>query len=168
MKKFISFCLTVIMITSTFSVSASDNYFDNNTEIIDHFSETTSFLQSDVYKFDGPFVIGVKVKTTVGSLKNNFDNNNLEVTGKLNSVFVCTGNKITNGTDTCTICVTGDINGDGNVTVTDLTALSEILVDSSQYKIGSAGYSAGDVDLDNNVNSIDLYLLNKIILEDKK
>lgn len=127
----------------------------------------------NVYEQDDKYISKIDAETTVAEFKNNLETNgniNIEKTDgtEVNDEdFVGTGMKLKITKDEeeiiLIISVTGDISGDGKITITDLSELNQVLLETktleNEYKI------AADLDENDKITITDLSQLNQSILE---
>lgn len=128
-------------------------------------------ISSDVYKFEGDKITGIEPNTKVEDFKSNilgtsiqvFDQSGTELT---NGKVVGTGMTMKSGTETYTLIIKGDLNGDGLITSTDLSKIKmhlielRLLEDSYLY--------AANVDDDQDVTITDLSKIRKAVFGEVK
>jgi Leucine-rich repeat (LRR) protein len=116
------------------------------------------------------YIKNVSNLTTVTAFKNNISTNATNIIVKdtkgkqiSNNTYIGTGMTVEfDGTITYTIVVTGDINGDGKITASDLSSLKRTIV--GLKKLDGAYKEAGDVNGDGNIKASDLSKLKRMIL----
>lgn len=122
--------------------------------------------------FNNSYVSGTAKKTTVGDFIAKFNEDSSYIVIKnssgtaVSSGYVCTGytvNLVVNSKTikSYTITVTGDVNGDGDVTASDLLILSSTI--KSRATLSGAYKEAGDVDSSGNIATSDYLGIKKMI-----
>lgn len=130
------------------------------------FASAASGLRSDVYHLDsnGGYVYDVVAGTTVAEFAGNFKNSakivvySSDGTTLEDNAFMATNYSVSNGNETLTVIVKGDLNGDGTVSTADSIVYSLHLKGLSL--LSGALLLAGDVDYDREVVASD-YLIYK-------
>lgn len=122
-------------------------------------------------KYNSKYMSGLKLGTNYDTLINSIkkDNNvSVKVTknSNNNTGYFATGDiiEITSGKDTKTFTyiLYGDLNGDGNINLTDLVHVRNIILEQSN--LTGANKEAGDINHDNSVNLTDLIFVRNHIL----
>lgn len=121
-------------------------------------------ISSNVYQFKGNNIIGVKVNTSVETFKNNIIGSGIQVlnqsgTELSSGQIVGTGMTMKAGTETYTIIISGDLNGDGQITATDLAKIKQHLIELRLLE--GAYLEAANVDGDEEVTITDLSRIRK-------
>ena len=101
-------------------------------------------ISSNVYKFEGTNIVGIKPGTTVETFKSN---------------IIGTGMTMKSGTETYTLIISGDLNGDGQITATDLAKIKQHLIELRLLE--GAYLEAANVDGDEEVTITDLSRIRK-------
>ena len=124
------------------------------------------------YKANGKYLTGLKTNLTVSSLKSNLSNHGGSVTVKnsknasKNSGNIATGDVViitSNGnTESYTVVVYGDINGDGKISLSDLAKTQKQILHFTS--LSGAYFEASDVNKDGKVSLTDLAKIQKSIL----
>ncbi len=123
----------------------------------------SKFFEVNKYNLDSRYIFNVTPGTRVSELDNNISTN-MEYTiynksgneaQKNNIIF--TGMKLENETDTYKIAVKGDLNGDGNVDISDILRIKMHLVDITKLK--DEFFRAADMDNDKMVTISDFLSL---------
>lgn len=131
------------------------------------------YLTSEQYKIGEKYISGIKAETKMKDYINNLTTNGQIVITKENGTklteeeYVGTGMTLIVTKDKekieLKIAVSGDLNGDGKVTATDLSTLNQTILKTAtlenEYKI------AGDLDENDKITATDLSTLNKMILK---
>lgn len=132
-----------------------------------------SYITKNGYLVNGNYIKNIKVNTKVSELKNGFSGLNVTITDVNNNALsddsnVGTGSVITlsDGKDSYSkiIVISGDVNGDGDITSRDYIMVEEKLLETISFD--QTQIVAGDLNDDLRVNSRDYimveeYLLNK-------
>lgn len=121
-------------------------------------------ISSNVYKFDGDKITGIKANTKVEDFKNNILGTGIQVfnqsgTELTTGQIVGTGMTMKSGTETYTLIVSGDLNGDGAISATDLSKIKMHIIELRLLE-GAYLYAA-NVDGDENVTITDLSKIRK-------
>lgn len=121
-------------------------------------------ISSNVYKFEGNNIIGVKANTSVETFKNNIIGSGIQVlnqsgTELSSGQIVGTGMTMKAGTETYTIIISGDLNGDGQITATDLAKIKQHLIELRLLE--GAYLESANVDGDEEVTITDLSRIRK-------
>lgn len=120
-------------------------------------------ISSNVYKFDGNNITGVKANTSVETFKSNIIGSGIQVLNQsgteVTTGTVGTGMTMKAGTETYTIIVSGDLNGDGQITATDLAKIKQHLIELRLLE--GAYLEAANVDGDEEVTITDLSRIRK-------
>ena len=129
-------------------------------------------ITSDEYKITEiekeKYIIGIYQNTRAETVKNNIKTEstikiyNEEGQGITDETIVKTGNKIQIGNNTYIAIVCGDVNGDGNVSVTDLAKIKAHII-GKEISEGAKGI-ATDVDASGKVTSTDILNLKRLIV----
>ena len=116
-------------------------------------------ISSNVYKFEGSNIVGIKPGTKVETFKSNIIGTGIQVfnqsgTELTTGQIVGTGMTMKSGSETYTLIISGDLNGDGQVSATDLSKIKQHLIELRLLE--GAYLEAADVDDDENVTITDL------------
>ena len=131
------------------------------------------YLTSDIYKVGDKYISRITKETKLKDYINNLKTNGEITVAKEDGTklteeeYVGTGMKITVTKDKekieLKIAVSGDLNGDGKVTATDLSTMNQTILKitklENEYKL------AADLDENNNITATDLSTLNKMLLK---
>ena len=127
----------------------------------------------DIYEKDDMYLDKIEPETTVKELKNNCETNGtIEVLDEKNEVLSddeLVGTNMTiqvtrkNEKITLTAVVMGDLDGNGKVTATDLSALNQAFL--KIIKLEDAAFKAADLDDNNKLSATDLSTINNTILK---
>lgn len=126
-------------------------------------SNNSKPFQGTKYKITDNYILGVAAGTTVTAFKQNFD---VDITiynanGKqVTSGKIKTGYTVNYAKKIYTVCVTGDVTGEGNVNSRDVKALMEHLIDKNT--LNNCYLRAADCNYDNTVDNRDLVLMAKL------
>lgn len=128
-------------------------------------------ISSNVYKFDGNNITGVKTNTSVETFKNNIIGSGIQVfnqsgTELTSGQTVGTGMTMKSGTETYTIIISGDLNGDGQITATDLAKIKQHLIELRLLE--GAYLEAANVDGDEEVTITDLSKIRKAMFGEEE
>lgn len=121
-------------------------------------------ISSNVYKFEGSNIVGIKPGTKVEKFKSNIIGTGIQVfnqsgTELTTGQIVGTGMTMKSGSETYTLIISGDLNGDGQVSATDLSKIKQHLIELRLLE--GAYLEAADVDADENVTITDLSRIRK-------
>lgn len=121
-------------------------------------------ISSNVYKFEGSNIVGIKPGTKVETFKSNIIGTGIQVfnqsgTELTTGQIVGTGMTMKSGSETYTLIISGDLNGDGQVSATDLSKIKQHLIELRLLE--GAYLEAADVDADENVTITDLSRIRK-------
>lgn len=121
-------------------------------------------ISSNVYKFEGSNIVGIKPGTKVETFKSNIIGTGIQVfnqsgTELTTGQIVGTGMTMRSGSETYTLIISGDLNGDGQVSATDLSKIKQHLIELRLLE--GAYLEAADVDDDENVTITDLSRIRK-------
>ncbi len=170
LKRFLALILSVFLLSSTTFAFAGDGFGDNNTNVEDTFDETIGWLEltdASSYELKDGYVLFVQKNTDVDSFKSNFYNPlNVSIVNSDGTV-VKTGdivryNDIEN--DDHKIIVVGDVDCNGQTTVSDLTILLKHILDESVIDSNSPQYVAADIDMSKSLNVVDLTAMLNVVL----
>ena len=108
-------------------------------------------ISSNVYKFEGSNIVGIKPGTKVETFKSNIIGTGIQVfnqsgTELTTGQIVGTGMTMKSGSETYTLIISGDLNGDGQVSATDLSKIKQHLIELRLLE--GAYLEAADVDDD--------------------
>ena len=131
------------------------------------------YLTSDIYKVGDKYISRITKETKLKDYINNLKTNGEITVAKEDGTklteeeYVGTGMKITVTKDKekieLKIAVSGDLNGDGKVTATDLSTINQTILKTTklenEYKL------AADLDENDNITATDLSTLNKMLLK---
>ena len=117
-----------------------------------------------MYKFEGSNIVGIKPGTKVETFKSNIIGTGIQVfnqsgTELTTGQIVGTGMTMKSGSETYTLIISGDLNGDGQVSATDLSKIKQHLIELRLLE--GAYLEAADVDDDENVTITDLSRIRK-------
>ncbi len=161
--------------TASLSASKSITFLNNDPEI-----EKIAFVRataagetySTIYKNGAYYVQGVSSSTRFNRFIYNYgetydytgDINFTSVSSKDDLELLGTGDQFTRGTSTTifTIVITGDVNGDGVLSVSDVVVLRQLVLNGTS---SDALLLAGDINGDNALTSSDVVLLRQMILD---
>jgi beta-N-acetylglucosaminidase len=143
------------------------------TLVRDNLTSEPSGITSQVFKIDNTlkYISKIKAKTTVANFKNGFANGVVRVYSgnvEISSGDMKTGMKIeAYGNEgqllaIYTTVVTGDVNGDGNVSISDLVQVNRYLL--GLQKLSGARLKAGDLNNSATITIADLVKLNRVLL----
>lgn len=121
-------------------------------------------ISSNVYKFEGTNIVGIKPGTTVETFKSNIIGSGIQVLNQSGTELttgqtVGTGMTMKSGTETYTLIISGDLNGDGQITATDLAKIKQHLIELRLLE--GAYLEAANVDGDEEVTITDLSRIRK-------
>lgn len=121
-------------------------------------------LQSEIYTIEEGCISKIRPKTTVRDLKNNLDEENINVYNRDESLLedtelVGTGMKLVYKSREYKLAVLGDLNGDGKVSITDLTQMKLVSV-GLREKLENEYAIAGDMNNDGKISITDLTRIN--------
>ena len=160
--------------TTKFKVSYGNCYSYNDDKTIEFGDVTETFAENNdeekLYLSTEKYKIGENnIKDYINNLKTNGEITVTKEDGtKLTEEeYVGTGMKLTVTKDKekieLKIAVSGDLNGDGKVTATDLSTINQTILKTTklenEYKL------AADLDENNNITATDLSTLNKMLLK---
>ena len=136
----------------------------NNANIcIKAFTEEYEGLQLREYELDGNgYIYKIAPGTTAEQVKSNIiTNENISFYNKNNqsiseNTIIGTGMKARIGTSDYILVVTGDTNGDGRISVIDLSAIKLHSIGKTNYILTGPYFRAGDINYDNKINIIDV------------
>lgn len=136
------------------------------------------FLKSEVnaaekygefYEINGIHVTRVLPETTYSDLKNNLENNNIIVKNNGNEIlendYVGSGMTLETQNGTYTVSVVGDLDGNGLITITDLSKLR--LFVSGLNTLSDTYRLSADINNDGNITITDLTQINLIVVKIK-
>ena len=136
----------------------------NNANIcIKAFTEEYEGIQLKEYELDGNgYIYKIEPDTTAEQVKGNiitneiisFYNQNNQLISE--QTIVGTGMKVRIGTVEYILVVTGDTNGDGRVSIVDLSAIKLHSIGKTNYTLTGQYFRAGDMNFDNKINIIDV------------
>lgn len=121
-------------------------------------------ISSNVYKFEGSNIVGIKPGTKVETFKSNIIGTGIQVfnqsgTELTTGQIVGTGMTMKSGSETYTLIISGDLNGDGQVSATDLSKIKQHLIELRLLE--GAYLEAANVDGDEEVTITDLSRIRK-------
>ena len=129
-------------------------------------------LTSDVYKIEGGFVRKLSAGTTVGDLKKNVNGGEFVTVYRdgmkqSDETVLGSGMKVVLGTEnetveTLTVTVTGDVNGDGKITLTDYVRMKANILNGTD--LGAGCTEAGDLNGDGKLTLTDYVRMKAFIL----
>lgn len=136
----------------------------NNANIcIKAFTEEYEGIQLKEYEIDGNgYIYKIEPGTTAEQVKGNIITNELISFYNQNNQLISeqtiieTGMKVRIGTTEYILVVTGDTNGDGRVSIVDLSAIKLHSIGKTNYILTGQYYRAGDMNFDNKINIIDV------------
>ena len=131
------------------------------------------YLTSDIYKVGDKYISRITKETKLKDYKNNLKTNGEITVTKEDGTkltedeYVGTGMKLIVTKDEekieLKIAVSGDLNGDGKITATDLSTMNQTILKTikleNEYKL------AADLDENDNITATDLSTLNKMLLK---
>ena len=127
------------------------------------FTEEYEGLQLREYELDGNgYIYKIAPGTTAEQVKSNIiTNENISFYNKNNqsiseNTIIGTGMKARIGTSDYILVVTGDTNGDGRISVIDLSAIKLHSIGKTNYILTGPYFRAGDMNYDNKINIIDV------------
>ena len=149
------------------------NQFLEATKFLGLGVEEKLYLSSEKYKIDSDYISKVEKETKLVDYINNFETNGkIEVikdngTQLKDNEYVGTGMTmiITKDNEKITkkIAVSGDLSGDGKISITDLSTINHVLLNlltlENEYKI------AADLDENGKISITDLSTINKMVLK---
>ena len=166
-KRTLTLFVSVLILAVCVMVCNAEGYDDSNTNSDNTITDTVNWLASDVYEIDEKFVTNVIEGTKVSDFKKNFRNyENKVFVNADDAAYVSTGllvNHLVSG-EKLTVVVNGDINKDGKVNVTDITALSSHINGTSILKADSAEFTAADYGSNGKATVVDLVNIKKYIM----
>ena len=141
------------------------NYIDQESKPIDDnpSSKPINTIVTDAnYKYSSGTIYGITPGTTIETISGNLSN-----TGGVITITDANGNTVTSGnigtnykvnitsntTETLTVIIYGDTDGDGNITAVDYVRIKNHIMNNSQ--LTSAYLSAADINGDQNVSAVD-------------
>lgn len=167
-KRILSIFISFVIISMCCRVFAASGYGDNNTGANNTITDTIKWLSSDEYTIAGQFITGVKADTSVSAFISKFHNSvgNVNVLGAANDDVLKTGMTVkhTISQEECKIIVSGDVNGDGLITVSDINYLSDHIIDLKKIT-DNVMFMAADVNSSNTVTIVDLINIRRMILD---
>ncbi len=129
-------------------------------------------LTSDVYKIEGGLVRRLPAGTTVGDLKKNVNGGEFVTVYRdgaalSDGTVLGSGMKVVLGTEseiveTLTVTVTGDVNGDGKITLTDYVRMKAYILNGTS--LGEGCTEAGDLNGDGKLTLTDYVRMKAFIL----
>lgn len=156
----------IVASNAVIDIASKDAELELEVEI----QENPDNLTSEIYTIDNEYITKITAKTTVGEFKANVeaypniiikDKNGNTVT---DSNLVATGMTVEVGeTIKRTLVVTGDINGDGEITVTDLAQLKLHYIEKEL--LTGANLKAADMNDDNEISITDLAQIKLILID---
>lgn len=169
LKKFIALILAVLLFSSSccFAAENDDSYGNNNNGADDSIDDVIGWLElvetSNYVITDEGFVLHVDKNTAVNTFKSNFVNPD-KIT--LSTKIVKTGTEIyyNGGADKLKVVVSGDVNCDGNVSVSDITKVNQIIKGVEKLTKNSAEYLAADINNSGSISVVDINNIRSIIL----
>ena len=136
----------------------------NNANIcIKAFTEEYEGIQLKEYELDGNgYIYKIEPGTTAEQVKGNiitneiisFYNQNNQLISE--QTIVGTGMKVRIGTVEYILVVTGDTNGDGRISIVDLSAIKLHSIGKTNYTLTGQYFRAGDMNFDNKINIVDV------------
>ena len=126
-------------------------------------------IESEVYEVEDEYISAISANTTILNFKENLSfykedyiifEDNKEVTD--NSALIKTGQLLVIGNNAYQLVVIGDINGDGKIKASDLSAMKKAL--TGNIELTGAYYKAADVNGDNNLKASDMSRLKAMLI----
>lgn len=160
MKKLFALLLSLVILCCGNFVFAAENFSGNNNVANDNINDEVVWLESDVYTISDGYVLDVAPSTLPSRFKKNFVNPD--------KITVNTNDNIKTGDvvyyndlpeEKYTVIVAGDVDCNGQVTVTDVVKMLDIMQNGATGNI----LKAADVDGNGTVNVIDLSIVQTII-----
>ncbi len=171
LKRIMAIVFAVVLLSVSAFCFAEGGYGDHDTEHRDTLDDSVNYLKpvlSSGLSISKGYIFGVKAGTTESVLKTSFVNpSKVTVDGTTSNQVVKTGTVVKyNGgeIDAATVVISGDINCDGMVTVTDLTSAWLHISGLSPIGAETAEFAAADNDNNGTVNVVDIAAIRKIIL----
>ena len=136
------------------------------------YEEQTKFFEINNYSFDNNYIYGVSPETKISEFANNIFTNmeyyiyNSKGEEVIQENLVSTGMKVTNENGDYKIVVSGDLNGDGKISITDVVKLNLHTVGINPVK--DEFLKASDVNKDGKVTITDLVILNLVSVNMKE
>ena len=139
--------------------------------VIDTGSKIPVKITSEVYTVADGWVSNVSAGTTVAAFLNGIDGNDIRITQDGQAVAgtdkMATGMMVelmSGGVavDVVIVIIIGDVNGDGNISVTDMLAVKAHLLDKE--KLDGAYAKAADIAEDNNISITDFIQIKAYLL----
>jgi len=136
--------------------------------------ETSTFSESAVLKSLGVSkesncLTGLKVGTTLKTLKSKLSNLTVSIDGASDSSILKTGQSITisDGKTTLkyTISIQGDVDGDGQIGATDYVKIKNYIMEKSNSELNIAQSIAADVDGNDSIGATDYVQIKNSIME---
>lgn len=169
MKKLLSILLSAYLAAALpFSVMA-EGYGDNNINVDDNLA--TEYITSDTLSIRGGYIV-LSTSSTVGNIISKLnDSDKISAYGKdgtalPNDAIAISGSsfKYIDGgiiLETAELVYSGDVNGDGNVDVTDIVAVRSFVIKADG---NGAQLAASDIDFDGKITVYDVVLLRAKLL----
>ena len=171
MKKVLSYFIALCLLVSCFNLTVSAKYIDNYGNATDNMEEDRFITSSKLLIKEG-YCIGVKANTIPANAINLFDDNanikffdndlelNYDSKLKTGDIVSLTDGKYTY--DSKTICISGDIDCDGDEDVTDIAKIINNIVNGEN--VSELQFACGDVDVNGAINVSDVVNIRKSIL----
>lgn len=148
------FLLIIALLTASFSISVS-------AQSVERYDPALEGIRSEYYRIDGNYISGIAPGTSVEKLRNACAPSGLTVSGDK----VVTGTVLTYTGETETVSltavITGDLNGDGGITISDMLMLKTSLLGG---KINPLASAAGDLNGDSKVTITDFLKVKSYLL----
>ena len=167
-KRYLALTVSVILLNVCVIAYAADGFDGGNTNADNSITDVVKWLDSSVHNIGEKYVTDVSVNTSVGAFIGNFKNheNGVMVEDAETSDIVKTGMKvkhIISGKELI-IAVAGDIDGNGQATVTDISLIQNHINGGSKLAVDSVKFTAADIDANGRVTVVDLVNVKKYIM----
>ena len=118
-------------------------------------------ISSDIYTIDNNYIYNIRFNTDVYEFLNNINTHSEDISLKsseeiVNSGIIKTGMKLSVNDRDYVLIVKGDINADGNVTLTDLSKLILHYNETRGFELEGDNLKAADMNIDGKVSLVDI------------
>ena len=123
----------------------------------DYTDEEFINLSSEIYQVGEKYIKNIKYDTNIEEFKNNVVSNSETMKFNNTDGIICSGTELILSDDTkYTLIVRGDINGDGKVTLTDLSKILLHYNEVKGFSLRNTEFEAADLNLDGEVSLVDI------------